>query len=73
MAVDRWWSFRPEFKAKLTQAVDFGTLVPATLYQRGLIGASQLSSLLAAGSGHWPMTEGPICKAPPGASAGIWA
>jgi len=41
-----------KFKAKLTQAVDFGTLVPATLYQRGLIGASQLSSMLAAGSGQ---------------------
>jgi long-chain fatty acid transport protein len=41
-----------KFKAKLTQAVDFGTLVPATLYQRGLIGAGQLSSMLAAGSGQ---------------------
>jgi len=41
-----------KFKAKLTQAVDFGTLVPATLYQKGLIGASQLSSMLAAGSGQ---------------------
>jgi long-chain fatty acid transport protein len=39
-------------KAKLTQAVDFGTLVPATLYQRGLINQSQLNSMLATGSGQ---------------------
>ena len=39
-------------KAKLTQAVDFGTLVPATLFQRGLINQSQLNAMLASGSGQ---------------------
>ena len=39
-------------KAKLTDAVDFGTLVPATLFQRGFINASQLTTMLASSSGQ---------------------
>lgn len=55
--VNNWLSVGGGFsvqkdKAKLSQAVDFGTLVPATLYQRGLINAGQLNAMLATGSGQ---------------------
>lgn len=39
-------------KAKLTNAVDFGTLIPQQLFQRGLLTANQLNAALATGSGQ---------------------